>query len=611
MDNLAALFEASERRAQAAERLTQLADIYCVGTCRAPEELCLFAADDEALFVVETVFAASPFLVFRSGAEAAARQALEADVARRLLVVANASKLLVANIGTLRAAFTGLEARMGFISGRSSDEIVFALHKALAEPAAGLEGCDVFDAVEHSSNVGAADVEDLRRRLTHSTQIKIFRTHGEGSHAKLPGLTVCGLLGSVEFPEAPEIGCERASLRCKRQPHLPGNRVIFGDEIRAQAVFFLCCNGFNFAVELYPSPVSISLSLTEGCVAAVVAPIRAISVPDTLLVWLQMRIAAGGRIGDIVAALNDRCSALNQGRPFVLHGDPGLTFPATETPIEKTTLVDTEEIEAVRSWLVRLRTQVERTERILASLDAAAPQVNATGVAQILRSLRKLTLFAFKRSESVIGEWDAVGLRRDLAMLKLLVQRADVEICRTVIEARPYVDPFDLFHYDQLLTGSQMGPPCDQCGTRTMQVVYCDEPSEMRHGLTCDVCGPKAEWRVCGLQPELDYCVTRIGGAYSLKFRLMPASLTPIVPTASVALRFFDKARDHCIANFNEVVAMDTSEAWREILLPDDLSPDLHSVRVVMCSGLDPAYRRFRVLGGPPLWSASERVSHE
>lgn len=538
---------------------------------------------------------------------------------RRMVAIGLAHRLTVARVESLLAEEVDLNGRIGFVSGRSAEAIAHSLAKMAAVPRDDLAPLEIFDGVAPDLDHGLADEEGLRARLVRPARVKILRCHGEGSHAKFAGLTVCGLLDRHEFEAHPDLGCSRPDGRCKRAPPVVRGQVVFGDDIGAQLVFFLCCNGFNLARELYPSPVSIALSLIEGQAAAVVAPTRPVIVPDALLSDLIGRIDAGGRLGDIVEALNAACRTLDGCAPFVVHGDPGMEIAASvgssevgvRTPGLRQASPDAKVAEAtakLRRRLVQLRANAGRCARVLDSMRAAAPQVELAPLDSALANLKRLVLYTLKRSETVL---DADLLRpalRDEGLIGALVQRLDVQLARTVVEARRHVDPFDLFHYDQIREGAVDGAPCERCGTvtRILRFGATEPEADAREGLDCPVCGPKAEQRREGLSLNVAHCfeppILHLGVA------ARPPRV-PVVPYAAVALRFFDKARDRCVASLDELVEVGAASLERAVTLPADLSPDLHSVRLVAASGLDLAYVRLRVAGGPPLWEADGRGS--
>jgi hypothetical protein len=539
---------------------------------------------------------------------------------RRLLVIGLAHRLTVARVESLLADAGDLDGRIGVVSGRSAEAIAHSLAKLAAVPRIDLAPLEVFDAVAHHLDHRSADADGLRARLIRPARVKILRCHGEGSHAKFAGLTVCGLLDRYEFDAHPDIGCSRPDERCKRAPPVAGRKVVFGSEIGAQVVFFLCCNGFNLARELYPSPVSIALSLIEGQAAAVVAPTRPVIVPDAVLRALIGRVEAGGRLGEIVEALNAAYRVLDGCAPFVVHGDPGIEIAASvgraaapaRAPGLRPGSPDAEVLQAtaeLQRRLVQLRANAGRSARVLDSVRAAAPMVELAPLDTALANLKRLALYALKRCETVL---DADQLRpalRDEGLIGALVQRLDVQLARTLVAARRHIDPFDLFHYDQIREGAAHGAPCERCGTATRILRFgaTAPEADAREGLECPVCGPKAEQRCEGLTLTV---------AHRFEAPMLHLGLAARPPTvrvaryAAVALRFFDKAQDRCAASLDEIVELGAAPLECALALPADLSPDLHSVRLVAASGLDLAYVRLRVAGGPPSPEApgSERV---
>ena len=133
--------------------------------------------------------------------------------------------------------------------------------------------------------------------------------------------------------------------------------------------------------------------------------------------------------------------------------------------------------------------QIGRADRQLESLAAAAPEVSVDQVAADIRTVTRLSLFALKRSETVLDPAELRALQRQLMVIRTRVQAIDAAFASRLVGARSHVDPYDLLHYDQIVARREPGGPCPRCGTTETRLTYgVGEPAaEARIGLFCDV----------------------------------------------------------------------------------------------------------------------------
>jgi len=529
--------------------------------------------------------------------------------------------LTVERLRAVQSAFEVNQLQIGFITGRTLKLLAWSFSKALAERETPETTLQVHDFVDFCFTDASSDFEALKHALATPCQTMIIRSHGEGSHAKLPGLTICGLLDEVEFPETPELGCSVEGRRCKRKPKLPGDRVLFGQELQSQTVFFLCCNGLNLAGELFPSPVSIAQSLTEGSVTNLVAPYRSVIVPDSLVTWLSRRVATGGRLIDIVAELNDKSSLLAQGRPFLLLGNPEqvlepdtseeISFVSPQIELSAGNLRT--DLEERCNWFGHLLENHRRVSRVLDSIKRSSNSVDTRLIARSLEEIHKLGVSGLKQSQQGCFASELKDIDRTIALLKVLVQRADAKLAHIIVGARKWIDPYDLFHHDQLRAGCERAGPCDRCGTRLIHEYYTDFGSKRpdRCGVFCEVCGPKSEHRPEFMQLcfHADRKQKTSVNQDTLRMKLdIRFPQEPLVAFAQISVRFFDKAADLCLVDFDETVDVLNGQWEAQASLEIQPSADLHSLRTVLFCGLEFGYVRCRVPGGPmPRYKSAKR----
>ncbi|MFE4924866.1 hypothetical protein [Streptomyces sp. NPDC056661] len=530
--------------------------------------------------------------------------AIQTGAGAPVIVVAFAVQLTVAALTRIDDAARSGKSWLGFLCGRDEAGLSFAVAKALRSPRAELTAVDLFDAPAHGSAENMRRLPpDVSGGLRRPALVKIIRSHGEGGHAKLGHTVICGLLDEEEFPGGAERGCTRSPRSCKRAEPM-GAEVVFGNEVAAAVVFFLCCNGFSVAGELFPSQVSLALAFAEGTASAVIAPVRPLLAPDELLAQLQRMVSQGGPLGDIVGRLNQLCDRLGQPHAFVLHGDPSLVLPASGTGPDEPT--DHEEpLDPIRTWLIRALQHASRARRLLRSLHAWSAGRSGDPFDRLTTDLdrvERLALNAFKWAEDEPTGDSRVRLMRNITVLRTMIAKWDRTASQLLLDHRETIDAYDVGHYDQLLIAVERGDVCARCGTPTEwhRFGHGEGPEQARIGVLCLVCGPVREHRASG--PVLTMTAAQsIDHFLRLHATLsFDADMPPLLHGVHVHLRFFDKARDRCVHEESRTVAAEDQTIDFEIPLPADLSGDLHSVRLVATTGFDTAYARVRFGHVPP-----------
>lgn len=543
-------------------------------------------------------------LVVCEDVESAAAAAGDAQE-RAVVIVALAADLTVARLMQISRRCATQRKPRGFLTGRRLPEVAFAVAKALLRPRSDLGGTTLIDAPSHraADNRKGLDGSPLTRLMGQS-RVKVIRSHGEGGHAKLPGTVVCGLVGGAEFPERPDLGCHEEARRCKRAAG--GSDVVFAHEVRAPVVAFICCNGFNVAGELYPSPVSMALGLAEGWTQALISPIRPLVAPDTMVADLQEQLHAGVAYGDVVSRMNELSELLGQPDAFVLHGDPLDRLDAAE--VERTSAVVTPPVVTATEvdWIFRALAQSERGARLLRSVRAWLGSEAPEAVTQLAGQLAKvdgMLLNALKWSESLPTGESNSRQARSRTLVGSAVASWDRAMSHLLLEGREVFDAYDLGHYDQRLVELRVGSPCRRCGTPTEVSTFSADrgADDVRQAETCVICGPLSEGRRDGLRIVVVASTPAgsPGDEFSLRVRVTAPVGGSVVRSVHLRLRFFDKASGRCVADESRSVAAGDQEIEFGFGLPEDLGADLHSVRIVAVSGCDVAYARARFVGRP------------
>jgi hypothetical protein len=164
-----------------------------------------------------------------------------------------------------------------------------------------------------------------------------------------------------------------------------------------------------------------------------------------------------------------------------------------------------------------------------------------------------------------------------------------------LLDVRETIDVYDLGHYDQVLVAAERGEACERCGTPTERHVFGrgEDAGQARVAVLCLACGPVREYRVHGLSLTM----TADGSRDRLRLRAeltVPPGKPALLHGVHLHLRFFDKARDCCVHEESRTVPAENQTIEFRIDLPQGLSPDLHSVRLIAMNGFDLAYARVR-----------------
>jgi hypothetical protein len=271
----------------------------------------------------------------------------------------------------------------------------------------------------------------------------------------------------------------------------------------------------------------------------------------------------------------------------------------------------------VQSWLVRLLRRADRGRRLIRSINTWLDDQDQGLTEQVMTLLTKterLIIYGLKRTETQGQDTSGLSLKRSTVPIRMIVKQWDSCMADLLLSMRETIDPFDVGHYDQQLIQRRIGQPCRRCGTPLESYFYGRGETDEEHRVAylCCVCGPVSEHRKQGLKLEVVENSLTASGRENLLIRTRlhkPDMDNPLIDSTAVSLRFFDKARNECVHTVYRTVPAGTSEIDFRLSLPEVLSPDLHSVRLVAVSGFDFAYARLRFacLPSPELSVFDER----
>jgi len=157
----------------------------------------------------------------------------------------------------------------------------------------------------------------LDEALAQHWEILVIAAHGEGSHAKIGRIVVCGLAGGKETLLSGEDG-ECRPGHCKRGAR---SKVIYTDALQARVLVLLSCYGLSVAGEGYPSDVSLVRGVVSARrVESIVTTIRGVEVGDVLWRAFNTAVRDLATPSDLVRQLNEMQRGRGLPDTFVLVG---------------------------------------------------------------------------------------------------------------------------------------------------------------------------------------------------------------------------------------------------------------------------------------------------
>lgn len=212
------------------------------------------------------------------------------------------------------------DVQWGIITGEDINAINFMMLKNLSNKIS-LKGLEVLDILNYNQELSEKKVFDI---LNRDNSTIIIAAHGEGAHINLKYAVICGQLTSKELDKNNKVlnnGC--STQHCKRSSFV-NNKFIKAYEFNVNNLFLLSCNGFSTSKELYPSNLSIVLSLIDGKVSNIVTTDISQSFSKEDIGNFYKFIKSNYSFSDIVNIYNDISKNHTNKMPFLLVGDPFL-----------------------------------------------------------------------------------------------------------------------------------------------------------------------------------------------------------------------------------------------------------------------------------------------
>lgn len=459
--------------------------------------------------------------------------------------------------------------------------------------------------------------------LTSQRPLLALHVHGEGAHANLGSLVLCG-----QVPERPSDsgGCTPTS--CKRSGHADGRFQAFGS-LRATNLLFLSCSGLSVSGEHYPSMNSAALSLIDG------GHIRSAICNDRTIPLTQdeVRIAFAMAAGHGMLASHDYLNQLsmrrhNGARPWLWLGDPACAGnPVLDSPRVATIPVDglsermmsvaglgESAVSAVVEGVVHEIHSASRptihddTERVVAAENAARDALAQSLFVELVADLLEEQFGAAEELDSLRSSNSTLrrGLRRALESAAAwrsfsamaaentgwLAQLQRIhDLCGHVLVRGllPFLDRGldeilrELADFDSIETAGE----CERCRatlTRSTGTArYPGGPAFL--SLVCATCGPR-RLHVGGTaprRPDITLHITSDG----LQVEHSPSAGV----WCGISMR--DKARGANVLSAGPTRSIDLVSP---LPITEGLSPDLHTARVLRVSSSWFSIDRLRVL---------------
>ncbi|MGE7308094.1 hypothetical protein ACQKJG_30280 [Priestia megaterium] len=174
---------------------------------------------------------------------------------------------------------------------------------------------NVKEGINYSTN-------SIKQAVNNTWENLIIAAHGEGAHANLESVVLCGLSEEIEKDLNGNYIHKGCNLeKCKRaQSKNVESMPVY--QLKIKNCLFLSCNGFSVAGDLYPSDLSFVLSAAEGYVTNIITTTETQSFNPDIVEIFHYMIQNEMNMSDIVNIHNDIQKNFKNNYPFVLFGDP-------------------------------------------------------------------------------------------------------------------------------------------------------------------------------------------------------------------------------------------------------------------------------------------------
>jgi hypothetical protein len=494
------------------------------------------------------------------------------------------------------------------VAGADPDAVRFALAKLRARPRptpvrwAALDGVSRRIVVDGEERPWKA--EHIIVALSQARTLVVI-AHGEGAHANLEDVVICGVLGDREKAGGRSIpgGCIKGR-RCKRAR--PGVVVIPAHSVRATEVVLVSCNSFMVAPELYPSNNSLLLGLVDGYAGTVVGTLAPVEVGSRSIEYVIETLMRSETWSAFVRRLNG--PGLTAG-PFVVHGRPSdrppllAIGPAAVQPVWPVS----------RSQLEGAARRVESAGLLEAGFTSWLQQERTVEpFADLLRTMSRVRTRATLRLQ---GAWSAQAsgpIARPLPPSRLvdeLVQDAREwtdAVHRIVARCQPYGDLSGALVYAHRPTHRVRSRPCPRCATTT-EIVTLSTMSAgpaRRRLWRCPLCGDLDNWIAGALRCRLLVTSVLTPGdelCFGVRLTGEERPRPPWRRTAPVhiAVAVRDKARGAVV--WDSVLTMDGSTRSSSVATGrrgHEFTPELHTVSALAIGQFSVAASRRRFARG-------------
>lgn len=568
--------------------------------------------------------------------------AVRAAGALSALVVADRRTTSVRALGAWRA----LSVPWGVITGVDLPGVAFALAKtALCHPAEALTWGFV-DAHAGRRGVGrahdaidaqAATVQDV---LSSDLDVLALVAHGEGAHANLESVVLCGRVGERERIDGRGSiwGCADtgAEERCKRVPGARKPTLTFS-RLAVKTLVLASCSGYATAGELYPSDASAVLSALEGYTTAILTADRSVRLYRWLVDLTLGLLRAHGDASLVCRALDEVTLRDQHERAWVLVGDPSRRI-APPSPVPAIVEQSMPAALVVRGGelCVRAGESVYVRPGDVAAADATA---DWELLVDHLRSWRRASRSAARMELTLLTRYATKAAERD-AVVALASQRWTIDAALHLATAAAatarrrgvWSDAIDeaigdvaalASSYDEALAGvlaqqvfgqgfaealedgrAEARVPsiglCPRCGlalatSRAVDPVVDDGARVIAR---CAICGPRESWeegatRVDVVAPS----ALRAGEPARIEVTPRPATDPRDEPlgAAWMVIDLKDKGRGEVF--FHARRSIDHEGAVFEIDVPRSLTPDLHTLECALVHRMRVAHLRTRLVG--------------
>ena len=490
--------------------------------------------------------------------------------------------------------------------------------------------------------------------------------HGEGGHANLHSIVLCGLVGEMELSlSGQEIdGCrwEGGIRKCKRV-HEPNITVLSFGDLRTERLCFLSCNGFSVAGELYPSNVSCILSAAEGYPSEILTTDQPAWIEsfDSYIALGLLHLNSG--LGDLQQFANEKHLALVHTKPYVLFGDPSphalhwsrpseegilsppylsplvpLTIPSKQAPVileldsmssraklvlgiehgavlleEPETAVSLQLVERTERWneILKEHKAFARTLHQARSLEHAVEHLYQGSLqrdSSFREKLVTLTELRVKVEQSVQRVlWECQAMKRSGIWSDSVENRAKVAYTYVTLWDRHFAELTNEYlfrgNYEHVLTYGleekvrTQGEACQRCGSAITFVSAVDPLAVQMNRVqaSCPTCGTQGVWTEDG--PHLfvklpEHLVPHSTIDLIISIQCSQTATSSHTGPGVLIGEFTDKG---CGKPFFRILESVTGHTIiRTIAIPESISSDLHTLRLVWVERLNVSFLRLR-----------------